>query len=76
MKVDFGLDEDEIMEDKTTDIHDNHGDDGLHQARTMGGLDDIDATMNVSGIGISCTCSCTVQGISNSKSIKQIKFST
>ena len=51
MKVDFGLDEDEIIEDKTTDIHDNHGDDGLHQARTMGGLDDIDATMNVLGLG-------------------------
>ena len=51
VKVDFGLDEDEVLEDKTTDIHDNHGDDGLHQARTMGGLDDIDATMNVLGLG-------------------------
>ena len=50
VKVDFGLDEDEIIEDKTTDIHDNHGDDGLHQARTMGGLEDIDATMNVLGL--------------------------
>ena len=40
-KVDFGLDEDEVIVDKTTDIHDNHGDDGLGQARTMGALDDI-----------------------------------
>ena len=49
-KVDFGLDEDEVIVDKTTDIHDNHGDDGLGQARTMGALDDIDATMNVLGL--------------------------